>query len=185
MLFRTCSCDEMMSLLIMIVRHKICSLSIYIFTWKLICYIFDSLIFRSRIVYRIPNLAAAQKCGWEETGHSDGGEEGGAISNTLALSSQSPAGQAGSASEATGWDTDLLEPAACVLQLYRWPDEGWVRDTVVRRSRTAGFSQAEVVRYGARPYSTRWRSLRCSMGPGTAQSGVGCSSGARVSQASL
>ena len=33
---------------------------IYISTLKLICYIFNSLIFRSRIVYRIPNLAAAK-----------------------------------------------------------------------------------------------------------------------------
>ena len=30
---------------------------IYIFTWELVCYIFHSLIFSSRIVYRIPNLA--------------------------------------------------------------------------------------------------------------------------------
>ncbi len=30
--------------------------------------------------------------------------------------------------------------------LYRWPDEGWVRGTVARRSRSAGFSH--VVRYG-------------------------------------
>jgi hypothetical protein len=30
--------------------------------------------------------------------------------------------------------------------LYCWPDEGWVRGTVVRRSRTSGFSH--VVRYG-------------------------------------
>ena len=36
---------------------------IHIFMWKLTCYIFNSLIFRSRIVYRIPNLAAAQS--WE------------------------------------------------------------------------------------------------------------------------
>ena len=47
---------------IMIIEHKISYIYIYIhiFTWKLICYIFNSLIFRSRIVYRIPNLAAAQ-----------------------------------------------------------------------------------------------------------------------------
>ncbi len=30
--------------------------------------------------------------------------------------------------------------------LYRWPAEGWVRDTVTARSRAAGFSH--VVRYG-------------------------------------
>ena len=30
--------------------------------------------------------------------------------------------------------------------LYCWPDEGWVRGTVVRRSRSSGFSH--VVRYG-------------------------------------
>ena len=34
---------------------------IYIFTWKSTCYIFNSLIFRLRVVYRIPNLAAAQR----------------------------------------------------------------------------------------------------------------------------
>ena len=32
----------------------------FMITWKLICYIFNSLIFRSRIVYRIHNLVAAQ-----------------------------------------------------------------------------------------------------------------------------
>ena len=32
--------------------------------------------------------------------------------------------------------------------LFHWPSEGWVRGTVVRRSRAAGFSH--VVRYGLR-----------------------------------
>ena len=45
--------------LTMIIRHKIWYIHIHI-TWKLICYRYNSLIFRSRIVYRIPNLAAAQ-----------------------------------------------------------------------------------------------------------------------------
>ena len=31
--------------------------------------------------------------------------------------------------------------------LYPWQDEGWVRGTVARRSRTAGFSHAD--RYGS------------------------------------
>ena len=48
----------------MIIRHKIWYIYLYIFTWKLICYIFDSLILRSRIVYRILNLAAAQTRPW-------------------------------------------------------------------------------------------------------------------------
>ena len=61
--FRCRSCDEMMSLWwIMIIRHKY-GIYICIFTWKFICYISNSLIFRSRIVYRISNLAAAQSAG--------------------------------------------------------------------------------------------------------------------------
>jgi len=42
----------------------------------------------------------------------------------------------------------VLAGAALVGQavLYRWPDEGWVRGTVARRSRAAGFTH--VVRYG-------------------------------------
>ena len=31
--------------------------------------------------------------------------------------------------------------------LYLWPDYGWVRGTVARRSRAAGFSHVTVVRY--------------------------------------
>jgi hypothetical protein len=31
--------------------------------------------------------------------------------------------------------------------MYKWPADGWVRGTVLRRSRVAGFSH--VVRYGA------------------------------------
>jgi hypothetical protein len=44
--------------------------------------------------------------------------------------------------------SEVLTGAALVGQavLYRWPDEGWVRGTVARRSQTAGFSH--VVRYG-------------------------------------
>ena len=44
--------------------------------------------------------------------------------------------------------SEVLVGAALVGQavLYRWPEEGWVRGTVARRSRTAGFSH--VVRYG-------------------------------------
>ena len=43
---------------------------------------------------------------------------------------------------------EVLAGAALTGQavLYRWPDEGWVRGTVARRTRAAGFSH--VVRYG-------------------------------------
>ena len=43
--------------------------------------------------------------------------------------------------------SEVLAGAALVGQavLYRWPADGWVRGTVARRSRTAGFSH--VVRY--------------------------------------
>jgi hypothetical protein len=43
---------------------------------------------------------------------------------------------------------DLLAGAALVGQavLYWWPSDGWVRGTVARSSRAAGFSH--VVRYG-------------------------------------
>ena len=44
--------------------------------------------------------------------------------------------------------TEVLTGAALIGQavLYRWPAEGWVRGTVARRSRAAGFTH--VVRYG-------------------------------------
>ena len=57
------SCDEMMSCMMAnVIRHKIWYTYMYkyIITWKLTCYKINSLIFRSRIVYRIHNLAAAQ-----------------------------------------------------------------------------------------------------------------------------
>ena len=43
---------------------------------------------------------------------------------------------------------EVLAGAALVGQavLYRWPDAGWVRGTVARRTRAAGFTH--VVRYG-------------------------------------
>jgi hypothetical protein len=45
--------------------------------------------------------------------------------------------------------TDIVAGAALVGQavLYFWPSHGWVRGTVTRRSRAAGFSH--VVRYGS------------------------------------
>ena len=44
---------------------------------------------------------------------------------------------------------EVLAGAALVGQavLYRWPDAGWVRGTVARRIRAAGFTH--VVRYGS------------------------------------
>ena len=43
---------------------------------------------------------------------------------------------------------EVLNGAALIGKavLYRWPTEGWVRGTVARRSRAAGFTH--VVRYG-------------------------------------
>ena len=45
--------------------------------------------------------------------------------------------------------TEALAGTALVGQavLYLWPDYGWVRDIVARRSRAAGFLPRHVVRY--------------------------------------
>ena len=81
--------------------------------------------------------------------------------------------------------TEALAGTALVGQpvLYLWPDYGWVRGTVARRSRAAGFSH--VVRY-SRASSGLWRRLRSWTPPRTAPRAAGCSSvSLRASLASL
>jgi hypothetical protein len=68
------------------------------------------------------------------------------VAHTVAVVATPPLAPAGFRMAAR---TDIVAGAALVGQavLYFWPSHGWVRGTVTRRSRAAGFSH--VVRYGS------------------------------------